>query len=138
MDINYLAVVVCAVLAMVVGYLWYGKIFGKKWVEIIGATATDLEERKKMQKVASPLYVVQFVLALFQLFVLAYYIQGWKEASGVENALWIWAAFIIPTVAASAMWNNDSKKIAWARFLIQGGYYLVLFIIFGLVLGNWK
>jgi hypothetical protein len=47
-------------------------------------------------------------------------------------------AFVMPIIAGTAMWNNDSKKIAWTRFLIQSGYQLVIFIIFGLILGFWK
>lgn len=138
MEINYLAVLICAILSMVIGFVWYGPLFGKKWMEIIGADANDVKRREEMQKAATPLYIVQFVLSIFQAYVLAHYINGWTDASGIENALWIWAAFIIPTVAAASMWNNDSKKIAWARFLIQGGYYLLLFIVFGIILGTWR
>lgn len=138
MSVNYLAILACAVLSMAIGALWYGPLFGKKWLEIIGATTADLEARKKMQQRAMPLYGVQFVLTLFQVWVLAYYIQGWADAPGVVNALWIWAAFIIPVIAGTAMWNNDSAKVSWARFLIQGGYQLVIFIMFGLVLGYWQ
>ena len=138
MQINYWAVLVCAILSMPLGMLWYGTMFGKKWTEIIGATNQDLEARKKMQKSAGPLYLVQFLLVLFQAWVLAYYIAGWEDASGLQNALWIWAAFIVPTVASASMWNNDSAKISWARFFIQAGYNLVLFIAFGLILGYWR
>ncbi len=137
-EINYYAILVCGIVSMILGFVWYGPLFGKKWTEIIGATEMDLAKRKEMQKRAAPLYAVTFILSLFQAWVLAYYIAGWKDASGVENSLWIWAAFVIPTVAAGAMWNNDSKNISWARFLIQGGYYLVLFVVFGLILGYWK
>lgn len=136
--INYWAVLVCGVLSMIIGAVWYGPIFGKAWTKVIGATDMDLAKRKEMQKRSMPLYFISFVLALFQAYVLAYYIAGWKEASGVENALWIWAAFVIPTVAAGAMWNIDSKEVSWTRFGIQAGYYLVLFVVFGLVLGMWK
>lgn len=138
MIINYWAVLVCAVISMVVGAIWYGPLFGKTWMHICGVTASDLEARKKMQKTAGPLYVVQFLLTLFQVWVLAYYIGGWKDASGVVNSLWIWGAFIMPTVAGASMWNNDATKVKWARFLIQTGYQLVLFVIFGFVLGMWK
>lgn len=136
--INYWAVLVCSVLAMVLGAIWYGPIFGKKWTKIAGGNPDDLEARKKMQREAGKLYALQFLLGLFQIWVLAYYISGWQGVSGVENALWIWAAFIMPTVAASSMWNNDSAKVAWARFFIQAGYQFVLFIILGLILGFWK
>lgn len=137
MEINYMAVLACGVIAMVLGAIWYGPLFGKAWLKVIGASDADLKARKEMQKKAMPLYGIQFLLVLFQVYVLAYFIKGWTEVSGVENALWIWAAFVMPTVAAGAMWNNDSSKVAWSRFLIQAGYQLVLFVIFGYILGVW-
>lgn len=137
MDINLWAVLACGVFSIVLGSIWYGPLFGKLWMKVICATDMDIAKRKEMQGRAMPLYLVSFVLTLFQAWVLAFYIKGWQEASGIENALWIWAAFIIPTVAGGAMWNNDSAKISWARFLIQGGYYLVLFVAFGIILSVW-
>lgn len=136
--INYWAVLVCGISAMVLGAIWYGPLFGKKWMEIIGATDLDKEKRKAMQKKAGPLYAVQFVLVLFQILVLAHLIADTTQATGVERALWIWVAFIIPTIAGSAMWNNDSTAVKWSRFLIQSGYQLICFIIFGLVLQYWN
>ncbi len=138
MVINYWAVLICAVLAMIIGAIWYGPLFGKKWMEIVNLNPTDLAAREKMKKGVWKLYLTQFLLTLFQVYVLAFYIAGWKDASGLENSLWIWAAFIIPTIAGTAMWNNDSAKISWARFLIQGGYQLVIFALFGLALGYWR
>lgn len=137
-EVNFLAVLVCGVIAMALGFIWYGPLFGKKWMEIIHATPKDLEERKKMQQSAGALYVIQFILILFQAYVLAHYIQGWTDASPLENSLWIWVAFIMPIIAQGAMWNNDSAKISWARFLIQASYQLILFIVFALVLGSWQ
>jgi hypothetical protein len=136
--INYWAILACGIYAMALGSVWYGPLFSKKWMEVIGATEMDMEARKEMQKKAMPLYAVSFVLALFQAYVLAHFIKGWTDVSAVENALWIFAAFIIPTVAAGSMWNNDSAKISWTRFLIQAGYYLVLFVGFALILGYWQ
>lgn len=137
MTINYWAVLVCSVFAMFWGYVWYGPIFKKKWLEVIKANEADLAARSTMEKGIWKLYITQFLLAFFQIWVLAYYIAGWTEASGVVNALWIWAAFVMPTIAGTAMWNNDSTKIAWTRFLIQSGYQLICFVVFGLILGFW-
>ncbi|HLD39833.1 MAG TPA: DUF1761 family protein, partial [Candidatus Nanoarchaeia archaeon] len=33
---NYLAVLVAAIAAYVVGFLWYGPVFGKKWMALMG------------------------------------------------------------------------------------------------------
>jgi hypothetical protein len=137
-SVNYWAIATGAVLSMILGFIWYGPLFGKKWMEIVGVSPSDLEARKKMQKTAGPLYLAQFVLTLFQVFVLAHLIADAQQAGGLERALWIWAAFVIPTLAGAVMWTNQSGKLKWARFLIQGGYQLVLFIIFGLLLQYWK
>ena len=137
-DVNYLAIASGAVLSMLLGAIWYGPMFGKKWMEIVGVNPDDIEARKKMQKSAGPLYAVQFLLTLFQVLVLAHLIADTEIAGGLERALWIWAAFIIPTMAGAVMWTNETRKLKWARFLIQGGYQLVLFTIFGLLLQFWK
>ena len=136
--VNYLAIASGAVLSMVIGAIWYGPLFGKKWMQIVGINPADEEARKKMQKSAGPLYAVQFVLTLFQVFVLAHLVADTKIAGGIERSLWIWAAFVIPTLAGAVMWTNETSKFKWARFLIQGGYQLVIFIVFGSLLQFWK
>lgn len=138
MAINYWAVLVCAIASMIVGSVWYGPIFGKKWMQICGADKLDMEARKKMQKAAGPLYLAQFLLTLLQLWVFANILNYWPGASTVWIAVFMWVGFIMPTIAGSSMWNNDTSKVKWARFLIQSGYQLVMFIIFGLILGLWK
>ena len=92
----------------------------------------------KMQKSAGPLYAVQFVLTLFQVLVLAHLVADTKIAGGLERSLWIWAAFVIPTLAGAVMWTNETSRLKWARFLIQGGYQLAMFVVFGLLLQFWK
>lgn len=136
--INYYAVLVCAVLAMALGALWYGPLFGKKWMEIVGINPADLEARKKMQKGAGPLYVVQFALTLFQVLVLSHLIADTTRVSGLERSLWIWGAFIVPMLAGAIMWTAEPNRRKWARFFLQGGYQLVCFIIFGLIIQYWK
>ena len=138
MNVNYWAIALGALLSMMIGGIWYGPLFGKKWINIIGANPADLEARKKMQKTAGPLYAVQFVLTLFQVLVLAHLVADTKIAGGLERSLWIWAAFVIPTLAGAVMWTNETARLKWTRFLIQGGYQLVIFIMFGLLLQFWK
>ena len=135
--INYWAIATGAVFSMILGFIWYGPLFGKKWMDIVGVDPANEEARKKMQKSAGPLYGVQFIMTLFQVLILALLIAD-TRSSGLERALWIWAAFVIPTLAGAVMWTNESGKLKWARFLIQGGYQLVLFTSFGLLLQFWK
>lgn len=138
MDTSYMVILGGAVLSMIVGSIWYGPLFGKKWMEICGVTESDLERRKQMQKEAMPLYLVQFLLTILQLYILLNLITwgGW-EVQGIGVAFWMWLGFVMPTIAGSAMWNNDSSKIKWARFLIQSGYQLVMFVIYGFLISQW-
>lgn len=138
MQINYWAVLLCAILSMGLGFAWYGPLFGKKWMEITGANTLDEEKKKEMMKNAWKLYLVQFFITLFQAFVLAYYLIVLQYAGGAQNAFWIWMAFVVPTLAGVSMWNNDSGKVSWTKFLIQAGYQLAIFIMFCLVLEIWR
>ena len=139
MEINIWAVLVCTILTLVIGFIWYGPIFGKKWMEITGADKMDMERRKEMMKGVWKLYIAQIALALLQVYVLAWYLNTIGNiSSGIHTAFSIWLAFVMPTIAGTAMWNNDSAKISWARFFIQSGYQLIIFIVFGLILSFWK
>ncbi len=138
MEINYWAVLAGALFSMIFGSLWYGPLFGKKWIEINGLSAEDIAKREAMQKAAMPLYFVQFGLSLLQLYVLAHFVGGWKEASGVETSIWIWLGFVMPTVAGLSMWNMQPTKVRLVMFLLSSGYQLVCFVAFGLILGAWK
>ncbi|MDR3519555.1 MAG: DUF1761 domain-containing protein [Candidatus Pacebacteria bacterium] len=137
--INFLPVLVCGIFAMALGFLWYGPLFGKRWMMVMGTDKLSEEEKVSMRKNAWKLYLTQFVLTLLEMYVLSWYISFADLVSPpIHTAFIIWLAFLVPMIASSAMWNGDSKKIAWNRFLIQAGYQLVLFIICGFILGMWS
>jgi hypothetical protein len=138
MEINYWAVLACAVVSMVIGAIWYGPLFGRKWMAINGANPDDIARRKEMQKAAGPLYGVQLLLSLLQLYVLATLIV-WTgaETRAVWFAFFQWLGFVMPTVAGLSMWTAQPAKVKWATFLISSGYQLVSFIVFGFILGHW-
>jgi hypothetical protein len=94
----------------------------------------DEATMKAKQKKAMPLYLVQLVLVLFQLYILSH-LTGPTALIGLESALWAWGGFVLPTVASSCMWTNEPRGNAWKRFFVQAGYQLVCFVIFGLILG---
>lgn len=63
-----LAVLVSVIVSMIVGSIWYGPVFGKKWMKLVGVTKEDMEKGKKeMQKT----YGMMFAGSLVTSFVLA-------------------------------------------------------------------
>jgi hypothetical protein len=136
MEVNYIVIIGGAVLSMVVGSIWYGPLFGKKWMEICGVSDADVEKRKQMQKEAMPLYGIQFVLSILQVYILSNLIT-YTNGPGIGVAFFMWLGFVMPTIAGCSMWNNNPNKVRWAQFLIQSGYQLVMFVIYGYILGMW-
>ncbi len=45
--INYLAVIVSAIAAIVLGYFWFGALFGRAWRRTLGITNEQMEDAKK-------------------------------------------------------------------------------------------
>jgi len=41
--VNVLAILVVGVAYMVVGFLWYGPLFAKPWMKLVGMTQEDLQ-----------------------------------------------------------------------------------------------
>lgn len=139
MTINYLAVLVCGIVAMVVGFVWYGPLFGKAWMQIMGAENMTSEQKETMKSNMWAMYALQFVLSLLTAGVLAYHISQWTgDTTALGIALCTWFGFVMTTTAGASLWSGKPKKIAWKMFFISAGAQLVTFIVFGLILGAWK
>lgn len=133
------AVLVSAVVALAIGALWYGPLFGKRWLEVSGATEVDRARREEMMKETNALYLIQFALTALQLYVLAGFVgAAWDAWDGVKVALLIWLGFVMPTVAGLAMWNARPRKVRFLMFALSAGYQFVCFLAFGIILSLWQ
>jgi len=141
MEVNLILILVCGVIAMVVGMLWYGPLlFGKAFIKANDWPDWETlspEEKKIKQKEMGWLYLVQFIFTLIQLYILAHFVQGWNDVSGVEVAIWLWLGFIAPTVASNLIWSMTTLRKRVILFGIIGGYQLVCMTIFGYILSHW-
>jgi hypothetical protein len=138
--INYLAVLACGVVAMIVGFLWYGPIFGKQWSALMGWGTMTPEQLKEKQKAAMPGYIASFVGALVMAYVLAHgivfgnaYLSTSGIAGGLQAAFWYWLGFVAPVTIGQVFW--DGKP--WKLWFINAGYFLVQMLLIGAVLGGW-
>ena len=136
--INYLAVLASAIVMMVLGYLWYGPIFGKMWTELAGLTPEKMAAAKAKGMTMS--YVIQAIGALLTSFVLAHaivfagaYMQISGIAAGLEGAFWNWLGFVAPATVGMVLWEGKP----WKYWFIVAGYYLVSMLVIGVLLGLW-
>lgn len=137
MEMNYLAIGAGALLAMVVGSLWYSPLlFGRLWMRL-NKMSGDMGNSKQMQTEMAVIYGLQLVFAFVQVYVLALVIEGWEGVSAVSASLWIWLGFVVPILAGSVMWTMEKWQDKLARFGVQAGYNLILFTLFGYIFGVW-
>jgi len=134
MPVNYLSVLLAGVASMVLGFLWYGLLFGKTWIKLMKFSEKDIKEGKK--KGMAKLYVVNFISSLVTAFILALLI-ALTNAVTVSNsmflALMLWLGFIATTTLGSVLWEGKNIKL----YLINNSYNLISLIIMSLILRMW-
>lgn len=137
--VNYWAILVCGVASMVVGFLWYGPLFGKTWMKIMGVEHMTAELKERMRKAMWGMYALQFALSLITAWVLSIHIVNWTSpASAVGIAVCSWFGFVMTTTASGALWSGKTPKMAWKMFFISASAQLVTFIVIGLIIGAWR
>lgn len=138
--INWLAVLVSAVVSMAVGFLWYSPVlFAKPWMKLMGVKCDTPEEKAAMQKEAGPLYGQAFICSIVSAVFLAIVLSRmmvpdsdlWR---GLKIAFGVWLGFVATVQYTNALFNKKPK----ALFFIDTGYQLVCYLIMGAILTKWQ
>ena len=128
--INYWAVLVAAIVSFVVGWLWYGPLFGKMWKGLMGYT--DESIKAMAMKPATSMFW-GFVTALITAYVLAYFL-ALSGVSTVEGActlaFWIWLGFFATVALGSVLWEGKPIKL----FILNAAHQLVALILMAVTL----
>src|SRR5690348_2723001 len=74
--LNYWAILVAVVASMVLGFLWYGPIFGKAWMKEMGIPA----DRKPDPKVMRRGMILMLIGSFLTVFVLAHIGEVWRPS----------------------------------------------------------
>ena len=135
MNISLLAVFVSGIAAMIIGMLWFGPLFGKKWMALSGVNQKDMEKAKKEGGSMGIAYLLQFIAALLTAYVLAMFVGfvGAKDAAGgAMVGFWVWLGFVATTNLGSILWERKSV----ALYLLKNGHVLVNFLVMGIILAT--
>lgn len=134
--IDYLAVFLAGIAAMVLGALWYGPLFGKSWMRMAGLTKESIKAMKMTPAVAM---TIGFVAALVMAYVLAHtlaFAQAYMNTSGVASGLssgfWMWLGFVAPVSLGVVIWEGKP----WKLWFLNGGYYLVSLLLMGAIIAG--
>ena len=137
MTINYLAVLVAAVVSMVLGAVWYGPLFGKKWSELMGWSSMTPEQTAEMKKSANKSYFWMFLSSLVMAYVTAWVVgvAGVSDFSGgLEVGFWLWLGFVATVSLGGVLWEKKPIKL-WA---LNNGFNLLNLLVYGVILAGWQ
>lgn len=132
--VNYLAVVVAAFVAFVVGAVWYSPLlFGNAYLELrgIAPTSTGNMRPPTMELLGEFVryLIVAFVLACF---VMRLGIANWKSA--LQLGICVWVGFQATLMLGAVL----HEKMPLMLYAIHAGDALVKTLIMAMIIGVWR
>ncbi|WCT14661.1 DUF1761 domain-containing protein [Mucilaginibacter jinjuensis] len=129
--INWLAIVVAALSAFMVGGLWYSNIlFGKVWM---ADSNLDTETIRAGNK--GKIFGFTAIFSLIMAANLAMFLNDpktdvqWGTIAGLLAGVWAFSAIAI---------HSLFELKSWRYILVNGGYSIVSLTIMGAILGAWR
>lgn len=129
-DINIWAVVVAALASFMLGGLWYAPgVFGRAWQREVGLSDDELEQGSKA-KIFGGSFVLSFLGAwVFAMFLGPAPALPFALGAGFAAGL----AWVAGSFGISYLFEHRSLKL----WLVNGGYHVVQYTLFGAILGIW-
>lgn len=133
-SINWVAILLAVVAAMIIGFVWYGPLFGKQWMKLVGLKKKDIEKDQQMPLlIMLGLAIVQaFVLAYFIAFVSDFYPEYSQFSVGVLTGAWAFVGFVLPVLISNTVFSKGSKDL----LKINLGNQFVTLVVIGAIIGS--
>ena len=135
MKINYPAVIVAAIVHFMIGGIWYGVLFGNKFIELIGWTPAQLQQVASQSHGKE--YLISFLTSVILVYILAHFVQytGAKGiGGGMQTGFWLWLGFVATTQLATVIFELRPLGL----YLLNVSYQLVACLVCGALLAVWK
>jgi hypothetical protein len=137
--LNYWAILICGIVSMVWGSLYYGPLFGKIYMRLSGLDKLDPAKREEMMKGMGLKYFLAFVGAIVMAFILAHfiifaevYMGSYGASVGLTTGFLAWLGLVAPVTMGNVLWGTSS----WKFWVFSNFYYLVQLLAFGIILGH--
>jgi hypothetical protein len=136
--INFLAVLVAAIAAFIIGFLWHGPLFGRQWIKMMAIPQSEVDAMKA--KGMGPM-VPRMIAALVQQLIIATVMSHLASALSVSGAMaavlfavLLWFGFIATVLLNSVLWENRKMDL----YLFNVSYHLVSLVVISLIVVLWR
>lgn len=131
-DVNYLAVLAAAASAFVLGGLWYSPIlFAKKWMAYTGHADCDGEQANRGN--TGLIFGGAFLLSVVAAYVFAMLIPAGDLGPKFGTIAGALTGFAFGATSFGISYLFEQRPLG--LWLINGGYHMLQFTLYGLVMG---
>jgi hypothetical protein len=132
--LNYLAIVIAAIVAWVAGAVWYMSL-GKIWTAAQGLTLEQMHANRN-----KPGAYLPFIYVLVAELVMAWVLAGLMGhlgagqvtlVNGVISGAFCWLGFVITTLIPNVTFAMRDKRLIG----IDGGHWLIVLVLMGAIIG---
>ncbi len=137
-SINVLAVLVAALAAFIIGFLWHGPLFGKQWFALMEIPQSKIDE---MQAKGMGPMIPNMIGGLVQQIIVALVVSYLVNALGIADAggaillaLVLWFGFIAAIHLNMVLWENRKLSL----YLFNIAYHLATLVAVTLIVTLWR
>lgn len=129
--VNWLAVLAATITAFILGALWYSKaLFGNAWMQEVGLTEEAVNNANMVQTFGGT-FVLQILAAIA---LSAFLGEGSNWLEGLHTGLWIGLFWVATAYGVTYLFEQRPLRL----WLINAGYYVVLYAVMGTIIGAFK
>ena len=117
--IDYLAVLIAAVVNLIIGFVWYSRFLFGRQKEISSSKVTLLWN---------------FLIAILSAFILAFF-ETFLGVTTVSDGMFVGFLVWLGFVASTQIYSVIYGRMTWKHFLIHSGCELLIYLSMGGIIG---
>ena len=129
--VNYLAVLVAAIVNYAIATAWYALIFPKTWQKLTGISEMNTKPLNIVLVFIGSL-VLSFVLYHSIVFGNAYFKMS-GVGGGLMGGFFGWLGYIAPITLSMRLY----EKKPWGLWLLDNAFWLISLLVMGIILSSW-
>lgn len=130
--VNYLAVIVAAVIAIVIGFAWYSpRVFGTRWLSYLGTTQAQLGNPGPSGMAVG---VIASLVNAWVLALLSVNLGGKTLTDGIMLGVLAWLGFMATITAAEISF----EKRPWGLWLLNNAHNVIVQVVMSVVVTLWR
>lgn len=132
MSIILLAVIV-SVISQILGFVWFGPLFGKKWMAATGHTG--MAPSKKVMAVSMLINFIASAIMAFVLFDFLAVFGAFSIPGALLISAFLFVGFVLPMIVSGSLWNSQSVKNKFISFGLSFGFQIINMAIWAVLFG---